>query len=235
MRHGAKIPLLVVAGLVAAALLVAGGVLLGLNPDVRGALHDVLPASFFGSTGSAEDYELQQEVLDKLESTYYKAVDDSTLKGDAIDGMVAGLDDPYTIYMDPKEYAAFQEQAMGSYSGVGMTVEMKDRLVTIVSTFKGSPAQLAGVRPGDIIVAVDSVSTEGQNLDEVVSGIKGTEGTTVTLQIYRSPLPPRPRSPKGLGRRVERMPRIPLRAPPRTCPGYLPVESLKTMPLSAGP
>jgi carboxyl-terminal processing protease len=188
MHRGVKIPLIVVAGLVAGILLVSGGFLLGLNPSVRSALHDLMPGIYTDSAASANGYRLQQEVLDKLESTYYKAIDDATLKGDAIDGMVAGLDDPYTVYMDPEEYAHFREATSGSYSGVGMTVEMKDRLVTIVSTFKGSPAQLAGIRAGDIILSVNGVSTEGRNLDEVVSEIKGAEGTTVTLQLYRPPV-----------------------------------------------
>src|SRR3990170_6601917 len=185
MRSSTKIPLLIVAGLVAAILLVSGGLLLGLNSGVRDALRGVLPGGFFGAVGAGEDYDLQQEVLDKLESTYYKEVDEAVLKAEAIDGMVAGLDDPYTVYMDPEEYASFQDHTNGSYSGVGMTVEMMDRLVTIVSTFKGSPAQLAGIRPGDIILAVDGLSTEGQNLDEVVGRIKGAEGTTVSLTLYR--------------------------------------------------
>ncbi len=66
-----------------------------------------------------------------------------------------------------------------------MVVEMKDSLVTIVSTFKGSPAETAGIRPGDIILSVDDVSTEGLNLDEVVRRIKGEEGTSVVLEVYR--------------------------------------------------
>jgi carboxyl-terminal processing protease len=187
MSRSAKTVLLVVAGLVAALLLVSGGVLVGLNPDVRGTLRDVLPGGFFGSSGSSEDFALQQEVLDKLESSFYKPIDAAELEPAAIDGMVAGLDDPYTVYMDPEEYAAYLEHVSGSYSGVGMTVEMKDDLVTIVSTFKGSPAELAGIAPGDIILAVDGVSTEGQSLDQVVAGIKGPEDTTVTLTIYRPP------------------------------------------------
>lgn len=186
MRNSMKVPVLVLAGLVAAVVLVFGGMLLGLDPGVKDALKSALPGSWTGTSGSA-DYDFQQEVLDKLDSTYYKQVDDAALKTDAIDGMVAGLNDPYTVYFDPEEYSSFQEQTSGSYSGVGMTVEMKDRLVTIVSTFKGSPADLAGIRSGDIIIAVDGASTDGQNLDEVVGKIKGTEGSQVVLKLYRPP------------------------------------------------
>jgi carboxyl-terminal processing protease len=187
MRNSTKAPLLVLAGLVAAVILIFGGLLLGLDPSVQDALKSAFPASWTGTSGSSGGYGLQQEVLDKLESTYYKQVDGTALKTDAIDGMVAGLDDPYTVYLDPEEYASFQEQTSGSYSGVGMTVEMKDRLVTIVSTFKGSPANLAGIRSGDIIIAVDGVPTDGQNLDEVVGKIKGAEGSQVALKLYRPP------------------------------------------------
>jgi carboxyl-terminal processing protease len=187
MRSTTKVPLIVLVGFVAAILLVFGGVLIGLHPGAQDALRSALPASWTGTGGTTADYQLQQEVLDKLDTTYYKQVDDARLKTDAIDGMVSGLDDPYTVYFDPEEYASFLEQTSGSYSGVGMTVEMKDHLVTIVSTFKGSPADLAGIKSGDVILEVDGVSTDGQNLDEVVGKIKGAEGTQVTLKIYRPP------------------------------------------------
>lgn len=187
MRNVTKIPLLILVGLLAAILLVFGGVLLGLHPSVQDVLRPALPAAWTGAGGTTVDYRLQQEVLDKLDATYYKPVDDSKLVADAIDGMVAGLDDPYTVYFDPDEYASFREQTSGSYSGVGMTVEMKDHLVTIVSTFKGSPAETAGIKAGDIILEVDGVSTDGLDLDQVVGKIKGPEGTQVTLKVYRPP------------------------------------------------
>ena len=189
MPSSLRTALLVITGVVLAALLVVCGVLLGLNPNTRAALEDLFPQSCSGTTqeGSGTDYELQHEVLQKLESTYYKQIDPATLEDDAIDGMMAALDDPYTVYMDPEEYTSFMEDTSGSYSGVGMVVELKDRLVTIVSTFKDSPAELAGIRAGDIILSVDGTSTSGQNLDEVVGHIKGEEGTTVVLSIYRLP------------------------------------------------
>ena len=187
MRNGVKVPLIVVAGLLAAILLVSGGFLLGVNPDVGGTLRGLLPEGLYSSPGSGGEYELQKEVLQKLKSTYYKDIDADTLQADAIDGMLAGLDDPYTLYLDPEEYTAFLESSSGSYSGVGMVVEMKDSLVTIVSTFRDSPAQVAGIRSGDIILSVDGVSTDGQSLDQVVTRIKGPEGTSVTLEMYRPP------------------------------------------------
>ena len=186
MRNSTKVPLLVLAGFVAALILIFGGMLLGLEPGVESALRSALPSSWTGTATSA-DYQLQQEVLNKLESSYYKQVDPAALKTDAVNGMVAGLSDPYTVYFDPTEYASFQEQTNGAYTGVGMTVEMKNRLVTIVSTFKGSPADLAGIKSGDVIIAVDGVTTDGKNLDEVVGKIKGTAGSQVVLKLYRPP------------------------------------------------
>lgn len=187
MPRSLKIPVVVVGGLVAATLLVLGGFLLGTRDDLGSALRGLFPV-VAGSSASGDSYRLQQEVLDKLDSTYYKAVDDAALHADAIDGMVAGLDDAYTVYWDPIEYASFKESTSGAYTGVGMSVEMKDHLVTVVSTFKSSPAAQAGIRSGDIITSVSGESVQGLSIDEVVSKIKGVEGTTVNLELYR-PLP----------------------------------------------
>lgn len=188
MRSGVKWTLVVVAGLAAALLLVLGGFLLGLDPDVGGYVRDLIPPSWIGS-GDTNGDALQREIIQKLKSSYYREVDFDELQTGAIDGLLAGLDDPYTIYMNPEQYAGFLESSSGSYSGVGMVVEMVDGLVTIVSTFKGTPADAAGIQSGDIILSVDGVSTDGQNLDEVVSKIKGPEGTTVVLEMYRLALP----------------------------------------------
>ena len=185
MRRSLKIPLLIVGSLIAAVLLVFGGFLLGARDDLSSALQGLFPV-VHNSSASDASAGLQQEVLDKLDSTYYKAVDDTTLHTAAIDGMVAALNDPYTVYWDPEEYAAFKESTSGSYTGLGMTVEMKKGLITIVSTFKQSPADLAGIKSGDIILAVDGASVDGKTLDTVVTLMKGgAEGTSVKVEIYR--------------------------------------------------
>lgn len=186
MRRSTQVALLVLCGLIAAGLLVAGGFFLGAGWDQEGGPGGQLTGSQAPGS-SASGFALQQEVLGKLKQSFYRAIDEKLLEEAAVKGMVAGLGDPYTVYMNPEEYAAFQEDASGVYSGVGMVVEMKDRLVTIVSTFRGSPAEQAGIKSGDIIVAVDGESVAGKQLDQVVGAIKGPEGTNVSLQIYRPP------------------------------------------------
>jgi carboxyl-terminal processing protease len=186
MRNRRTVPPVVLVGLVAAILLVFGGFYLGASPGGRDALRGILPARYIQANA---DTQLQSEVLQKLESSYYKAVDPAALKEQAIKGMVASLNDPYTVYFDPKEYKAFKDQESGSYSGVGMVMEMSARFATIVSVFKGSPAELAGIKPGDIIVAINGASTKGMILDDISATILGASGTTVRLRARRQPRP----------------------------------------------
>jgi carboxyl-terminal processing protease len=77
------------------------------------------------------------------------------------------------------------EHTEGTYSGVGVVVEMQSGFVRVVSTFKDSPAEEVGIRPGDVIVGVDDQSVQGVPLDQVVARIKGPEGTEVKLKLYR--------------------------------------------------
>lgn len=167
--------------LLIAVLLVFAGFLLGMDPQIGGAVRDVFGVGFSGGS----DYGLQQEVLDKLEQSYYKEIDPKVLKAGAIDGMLAGLKDPYTVYMDPEEYASWREMTSGSYSGVGIVVAFKDHLVTAASVFKGSPAAAAGIQKDDVVLAVDGVSSEGRTLDQVVGDMKGPADTTVVLKMWR--------------------------------------------------
>ncbi len=171
--------------LLIAVLLVFTGFLLGMDPQIGGAVHDV-----FGVGSSVGDHALQQEVIDKLEQSYYKEIDPEVLQVGAIDGMLAGLDDPYTVYMDPEEYTSWKEQTSGSYSGVGIVVAMKDHLVTAAAVFEESPAAAAGIEQGDVVLAVDGVSSEGRTLDQVVGDIKGPADTTVVLKMWRPAVTP---------------------------------------------
>ncbi len=179
-----KTILLAVLSVVIAGALIFAGILLGMDAGVERAMRD-----FFGWEAKTSvdevDVDLQEEIRQLIEGNYYEEIEPGTLARGAIDGMLAGLGDPYTVYYDPEEYKAFKQEASGSYSGVGMTVQMSEQLVTVVAVFEGSPAEVAQIRTGDIVLSVDGVSATGQTIDEVVSDIKGPEGTKVVLEMYR--------------------------------------------------
>jgi carboxyl-terminal processing protease len=190
-----KTALLAVLSVAVAVALICVGTLLGAAvPQLDQAAQKVLghgTATAGQGDGAATqvDTHLQDEILQKLEDTYYKAVDPETLAVSAIDGMLSSLNDPYTVYYTPQEFTDLKQETSGSYSGVGMVLMMNDRLPTVVSVFEGSPGASAGIQAGDIILAVDGATTSGRTLDEVVSDIKGAEGTKVQLEMYRPTTP----------------------------------------------
>jgi len=115
-------------------------------------------------------------------STQY--TDQERLQG-AIDGMVDALGDPYTVYLPPAEASAFNEDVSGNFSGVGMEVGLRDKLVTVISPLPNTPAENAGIVAGDVLVKIDDRTTENMSIDEAVKLIRGEQGTVVTLEVYR--------------------------------------------------
>ncbi len=110
--------------------------------------------------------------------------DDDRLYG-AIGGMVNSFNDPYTMFFPPKQAKLFADEVKGEFSGVGMEVTQKDGLLTVISPLKGSPAEKAGILPGDILVKINGTTTENMNVDEAISQIRGKEGTTVKVTVAR--------------------------------------------------
>jgi carboxyl-terminal processing protease len=195
MSSSLRTALLAALSVVVAVALIFVGTLLGAAvPELDSAAQKVLgkytaTQTVDDGSGGQIDSALQDEILHKLEATYYQAVDPDTLALSAIDGMLGSLNDPYTVYYTPKEYSDLIEETSGSYSGVGMVLMMNGLLPTVVSVFDGSPAAAADIQSGDIILSVEGVSTSGRTLDEVVADIKGTEGTTVQLEMYHPATP----------------------------------------------
>ncbi len=109
--------------------------------------------------------------------------DKAIYKG-AIPGMLRTLD-PHSNFFDPKEYRALREEQTGTYFGVGMHVAQRSGKTVVIAPFPGSPAYKAGLRPGDIILAVDGKSTDGLNVTEVADLLKGARGTPVKIKISR--------------------------------------------------
>ena len=102
--------------------------------------------------------------------------------------MLATLDDPYTRFLDPREFKEMQIDTSGELSGVGIQLSLDNdsKELTVVSPIEGSPASRAGVMPKDVITAIDGKSTKGMTTEDAVKLIRGKAGSTVTLQLSRN-------------------------------------------------
>jgi carboxyl-terminal processing protease len=130
--------------------------------------------------------ELQQmaAVFGMVKSDYVEPVDEKKLIGDAISGMVAGLD-PHSQYFDKKSFKEFREGTSGRFVGVGIEITQEDGLVKVVSPIEGSPAFRAGLKPNDLITKIDDTAVKGLSLNEAVKKMRGEPNTKVDLTIFR--------------------------------------------------
>ena len=101
----------------------------------------------------------------------------------AISGMVASLDDPFTVYLPPVQNDNFKQGLAGQFQGIGAELGLKEQKIIVISPLNGSPAQKAGIKAGDSILAVNGASTANLTLSQAVEKIRGPKGTTVTLTV----------------------------------------------------
>lgn len=126
------------------------------------------------------------DVWTTLRTKYYQQpVADKDLYYSALEGLVAGAGDPYTSYFPPKEAEAFSDQLDGRFEGIGAQIDVKDGHLQVVAPLTGSPAEKAGLRPGDWIVKIDEKPTDGLTVDQAAETIRGPKGTAVTLAVIR--------------------------------------------------
>ncbi len=103
----------------------------------------------------------------------------------AINTMIASLNDPYTKFLDPKEFAEETSSIKGSLKGIGIQIDVKDGKLMVIAPIEDTPAEKAGLLADDEILEIDGVSTKGITIDKAADKIRGQEGTTVTLLIKR--------------------------------------------------
>uniref|UniRef100_UPI003F55A457 S41 family peptidase n=1 Tax=Pseudalkalibacillus nanhaiensis TaxID=3115291 RepID=UPI003F55A457 len=139
-----------------------------------------------GSSGTDEEFDKIEQTYELITEKYVEDVDKEKLLEGAIQGMVNTLDDPYSVYMDPNTAKQFNDTLESSFEGIGAEVTMMDGYVTIVAPFENSPAEKAGLKPHDQIVAINGESTKGLELYEAVLKIRGKKGTTVKLEVKRA-------------------------------------------------
>lgn len=128
---------------------------------------------------------LFNEVLHMVRANYVKPVTDQKLIEGAIKGMIANLD-PHSNYMDATEYKEMQIQTTGEFGGLGMQVTMQDGAVKVISPIDDTPAARAGLRPNDLIIAIDSHPVSDMTLSQAVNKLRGPIGTQVKLLIKRA-------------------------------------------------
>ncbi len=141
--------------------------------------------SFGGGQEYPKEFAKLYNAYEIIKKQYVTDVPDQKLIDGAIQGMIGSLDDPYSDYMDPVSADEFNSSLHSSFQGIGAEVTMQNGRVTVVSPFKGSPAELAGIRPNDQILSVNGESLEGLDLQKAVMKIRGPKGSKATLKILR--------------------------------------------------
>ncbi len=123
-------------------------------------------------------------VFQRVKASYVEPVEDEVLIRGAIDGMLAALD-PHSAYLDGGDLQRLETMIDGNYSGLGLSVVLEDGAVKVVSPFRGSPADNAGVKAGDFITHLDGKLIYGGSLDDAVAQMRGPSGTSIRLTIFR--------------------------------------------------
>src|SRR5436305_6232259 len=143
------------------------------------------------STSGASESEVREnlrqfsEIYDLVEQNYAEPVNpDKAIYNGAIPGMLHVLD-PHSNFFDPESYSALREEQRGKYYGVGMQVGPRNNKVIVIAPFVGTPAYRAGIRPGDVIAAVDGKPTDNMSTSDVAELLKGPKGTIVKITMLR--------------------------------------------------
>jgi len=138
-----------------------------------------LPSSF--------NYLMFWQVWDTVLKKYVREpVDENKMFYGALAGVVASLQDPYSVFLDPELTKKFNDEIDGDFEGIGAQIDIKDDRIVVVAALPDTPAAKADLRSGDIILAIDQLDTVNISLDYAVDLIRGEKGTTVTLLIQRT-------------------------------------------------
>jgi carboxyl-terminal processing protease len=172
MRRVSALPVLIF--MAAIALIV--GIYLGGHPST-------LPKPVRDAFVQDSDGEVYDEAIDTIARDYYRDVDRKQLLDQSLDRAVRSLDDRFSNYFAPHDYADFQQATAGRFEGVGMTVEPVDDGLRVITVYGGSPADRGGLKSGDIITLVNGHSIAGASSEESTTRIKGPAGTEVKLTV----------------------------------------------------
>lgn len=140
------------------------------------------------TSASLVDFSLFWNVWDKITTYYYdkSVVNPQKMLYGAIEGMVGSLGDPFTMFLPPAQNTNFQQQLAGQFTGIGAELTTKGKQIIVMAPLAGSPAEKAGIKAGDTIVAVDGKDIGTWTLSQTVDAIRGPKGSTVTLTVVHT-------------------------------------------------
>ena len=164
----------------------------GLITRTLGPSFGILPAlaqdaATSAGSGNADTYRLLSlfgDVFERVKADYVDPVTSKQLIYNALNGMLSGLD-PHSDYMNPSQYNDMQVQTRGAFGGLGLEVTEDQGFIRVVTPIDGTPAAKAGIKPGDLIVALDGKTVEGLSLNDAVNRMRGPPGSTISLTIKR--------------------------------------------------
>jgi len=139
------------------------------------------------SDGDSEHYSKIKtftETLSIIKQNYVEEIDDKELINGAIKGMLNQLD-PHSSFMPPEAFKEMQIDTKGEFSGLGIQISVKDKMLTVIAPIEDTPAYKAGIKAGDTILKIDGESTKDLSLQDAVNKLRGTKGTSVTITIFR--------------------------------------------------
>ncbi len=124
------------------------------------------------------------DILEKIKANYVEPIDDTKLVTNAVNGVLHSLD-PHSVYLDAQAFRELYNDNRGEYGGLGLEVALQEGRVKVMAVQEGGPAAHAGMQAGDVIVAVDGISTQGKSLEQVIQQVRGKRGTKVELGVER--------------------------------------------------
>ena len=178
--------LLIALGIVLISAILIAGVSV-VRMIMNGSLYSKLLGSSVSSVLDRRSINKIDELYNIINSTYIEDVDKEDLQEGLYKGLLESLDDPYSVYYTKEEFNQMMEDTSGTFEGIGayLTQDPDTQVITVVKPIKNSPAEAAGILADDVLVEVDGEDITGQDLNLVVSKLRGPKGTEVKVGVYR--------------------------------------------------